>query len=146
MKIRNFKISDSKNLSELNLFCFKEPTKHLDFLKFGNDKNYKIFIGEFKNNLVGYLVIRVIQSEDLCEIISIGVHPDLRNRGFGANLMSFLINYLKENNSKKIILEVANSNFSANKLYEKYNFKSISVRKAYYLNNEDANIMVLKLD
>jgi len=145
MKIRNFKISDSKKLSKLNLFCFKEHTKHLDFLKLGNDKNYIIFIAEFKNNIVGYLVARTIKGNDVCEIISLAVHPNFRNRGFALKLLNSLIDFLKKINYKKITLEVSNSNFSAINLYEKYKFKSIGLRKGYYLNNIDASIMALDI-
>jgi ribosomal-protein-alanine N-acetyltransferase len=94
---------------------------------------------------VGYLVARTIKGNDVCEIISIAVHPNFRNRGFALRLLNSLIDFLKKINYKKITLEVSNSNFSAINLYEKYKFKSIGLRKGYYLNNIDASIMALDI-
>ena len=42
-------------------------------------------------------------------------------------------------------MEVKNINIPAMKLYEKNGFKSIGIRKKYYNNTYDANIMVLKI-
>ena len=47
---------------------------------------------------------------------------------------------LKKEEVSSITLEVKKSNISAIKLYEKCNFKSVSIRKKYY-GNEDGILM-----
>ena len=44
-------------------------------------------------------------------------------------------------NLNSITLEVRESNTPAIKLYEKFDFKNLGVRKNYYKNNENAIIM-----
>jgi ribosomal-protein-alanine N-acetyltransferase len=47
-----------------------------------------------------------------------------------------------EYGSKVMTLEARVSNFIAHRMYQKYNFKSVGIRKAYYSDNrEDAVIM-----
>ena len=55
------------------------------------------------------------------------------------------IDYCQKNAIKEIILEVRESNTSAQSLYSKYNFKQISTRKNYYDNIENAIIMKREL-
>ena len=59
--------------------------------------------------------------------------------GIASLLISNLIQFCTENNITKILLEVRELNTPAQKLYEKFGFKKISIRKKYY-NNEDAYI------
>ena len=51
--------------------------------------------------------------------------------------MEYMINIF---NYERIMLEVRCDNIYAIKLYKKYNFKIINIRKNYYLNN-DAYVM-----
>ena len=53
--------------------------------------------------------------------------------------MEYLINI-----SERILLEVRCDNNNAIKLYKKYNFKIINIRKKYY-DNMDAYVMELKV-
>ena len=51
----------------------------------------------------------------------------------------------KENDIKKLTLEVNYKNTSAIHLYKKFNFKEIAVRQKYYRNVDDAIIMQLNI-
>ena len=56
-------------------------------------------------------------------------------------LMDLLISYFETSKYEKIILEVRESNTSAQSLYKKYNFKYLGKRKKYYV-TEDADIFI----
>ena len=74
-------------------------------------------------------------------IEQIGVIEKFRGQGIGEKLLVLSLRYCWENSIKKILLECRKSNSSAIKLYKKYLFNIVSVRKNYYpLNNsrEDA--------
>ena len=75
-------------------------------------------------------------------ITEIAVRERLRGRGIGELLLIGSLRAAVEYGSKVMTLEVRVSNFIAQRLYEKYDFKSVGIRKAYYSDNrEDAVIM-----
>ena len=75
-------------------------------------------------------------------VTEIAVRHDLRGNGLGELLLIGSIRAAVENGSSVVTLEVRVSNFIAQRLYEKYGFKTAGVRKGYYTNNrEDALIM-----
>ena len=66
----------------------------------------------------------------------------MRGNGIGELLLIGSLRAAVEYGSKVMTLEVRVSNFIAQRLYEKYDFKSVVNRKAYYSDNrEDAVIM-----
>lgn len=95
---------------------------------------YSKIIAYKDKEIIGFLIYDVIY--DRCEIEYIGVLEDYRNMKIGSKLMEYLIKY-----EKNISLEVDINNMYAIKLYEKYGFKKVSIRKNYY-NGHDAYLMV----
>ncbi|MFR1673103.1 MAG: ribosomal protein S18-alanine N-acetyltransferase [Candidatus Gastranaerophilaceae bacterium] len=90
--------------------------------------------------LVGYSGCWQILEE--AHITNIAVDIDCRRKHVGEALLTAIINKCYEQKIKYITLEVRVSNEAAIKLYEKYGFKSLGIRKGYYQNNnEDALIM-----
>lgn len=73
--------------------------------------------------------------------MNIVVKKDQRNLGIGSKLLEEIIKKAIEINSKTITLEVNENNLPAIKLYEKYGFKQIGLRKKYYNNTDNAIIM-----
>lgn len=75
-------------------------------------------------------------------ITEIAVREKLRGRGIGELLLIGSMREAVKYGSKVMTLEVRVSNFIAQRLYEKYFFKTVSTRKGYYSDNrEDAAIM-----
>ena len=75
-------------------------------------------------------------------ITEIAVREPLRGNGIGELLLIGALRAAAEYGSKVMTLEVRVSNFIAQRLYEKYDFKSMGIRKGYYSDNrEDAAIM-----
>ncbi len=75
-------------------------------------------------------------------ITEIAVREPLRGNGIGELLLIGALRAAVEYGSKVMTLEVRISNFIAQRLYEKYDFKSVGIRKGYYSDNrEDAVIM-----
>lgn len=111
------------------------------------------FYNELANNLAKYFCIFNENDEivaysghwhviDEAHITTFAVKKDCRRKKLGELLMKNIIEDCYKNEIKYITLEVRVSNTPAIKLYEKYGFKSLGARKAYYQdNNEDALIM-----
>ncbi len=93
-----------------------------------------------KNELIAYAGCWQILEE--AHITTIAVSPEYRRKSLGEALLVTLLDKCYRDMIKYITLEVRVSNKPAISLYEKYDFKSLGVRKGYYQdNNEDALIM-----
>jgi len=91
--------------------------------------------------VLGYALIR--QVGDDWELLKIAVEKTARGSGIGDLLMKNVLDYVEDNFLKPIFLEVRVGNVAATRLYEKYGFKSVRIRKDYYNDPyEDAIIMV----
>ena len=91
-------------------------------------------------NIAGYVSVWY-QGEE-AHITEIAVKETLRGRGVGELLLIGSLKAAIEYGSKVMTLEARASNFIAHRLYQKYSFKSVGIRKAYYSDNrEDAVIM-----
>lgn len=97
--------------------------------------NDNIFGYYLDDKLVGFIVIN--KCYEVIDLLYIVVDKLYRNKSIGSKLMEYMINTF---DYERIMLEVRCDNIYAIKLYKKYNFKIINIRKNYYLNN-DAYVM-----
>ena len=90
--------------------------------------------------IAGY--VSVWYQGDEAHITEIAVRRSLRGNGIGELLLIGSLRAAVEYGSHVMTLEARVSNFIAQRLYEKYSFKSVGIRKGYYSDNrEDAVIM-----
>ena len=91
-------------------------------------------------NIAGY--ISVWYQGDEAHITEIAVKEPLRGRGVGELLLIASLEAAIGYGSRVMTLEARVSNFIAHRMYQKYRFRSVGIRKAYYSDNrEDAVIM-----
>lgn len=94
--------------------------------------------------IVGYGGLWNIMAE--AHISTIAVHPDFRGRGWGEVLLAGMVQRSITLQAGFVVLEVRVSNTSAQSLYRKYDFQTVTVKPKYYRNNnEDAYDMRLDL-
>lgn len=103
--------------------------------------NSKYFVAIRNNEIVGFAGIW--KAIDDMHITNIVTKISKRHLGIASMLLEKLIEVSKEENVNSLTLEVNENNTYAIKLYEKYNFKKIGLRKNYYAQNENAIIMTL---
>ena len=90
--------------------------------------------------IAGY--VSVWYQGDEAHIVEIAVRESRRGNGIGELLLIGSLRAAVEYGSHVMTLEARVSNFIAHRLYEKYSFKSVGIRKGYYSDNrEDAVIM-----
>jgi ribosomal-protein-alanine N-acetyltransferase len=104
-----------------------------DLLNSEYDRVYGYYLD---NILIGFIHINILYEN--MDIINIIIDKEYRNKGYGKELLDYVISSNKDINS--IMLEVRESNNNAIDFYKKNNFKIINVRKNYY-GNENALIM-----
>lgn len=143
LKISNMTISDFEIIS---------PTLALDFDDFWssstlrselNNPNSHYIVAKINKEIVGFAGIW--KSIDDIHITDIVVKKDFRKKGIGSSLLQKLIIIVKGLNYKELTLEVNINNEAAKKLYLKFGFKELGIRKKYYNNTDDAIIMTLYL-
>jgi ribosomal-protein-alanine N-acetyltransferase len=79
------------------------------------------------------------------EVMTIGVDESFQRQGIGARLFECLIDAARSFGSRRLLLEVRVDNVPALKLYEKYGFTKMGIRKHYY-QPEDVDALSLELD
>lgn len=94
--------------------------------------------------ILGYMCWWLI--EDETHLTNIAVKPDYENMGFGSLLVTYLFDWMQQNESYCCFLEVRKSNYKARSFYDKLGFSQLYTRKDYYVNPvEDAIILVKNL-
>jgi ribosomal-protein-alanine N-acetyltransferase len=89
--------------------------------------------------LAAYLVCS--RYDTVWHLMNVAVDPDVRNQRIGSALLDRLIAEV-DDSAARYTLEVRTSNTGAIRLYERYGFRSVGVRRRYYQDNgEDAVIM-----
>jgi [ribosomal protein S18]-alanine N-acetyltransferase len=101
---------------------------------------YYSLIHRKENRLIGYCGYWLIMDE--AHITTIAVDNTFRGNGLGELLLIKMLDRMGTQSVKWATLEVRASNFSAQQLYYKFNFRSMGTRPRYYQDtNEDALIM-----
>tara|TARA_A100001035_G_scaffold172967_1_gene137282 strand:+ start:572 stop:1012 length:441 start_codon:yes stop_codon:yes gene_type:complete len=90
----------------------------------------------FTNLIVGICVFHVVLDE--AQINYFVVDKKYRKKGFGSFLMKFLIKRCEKLNLNKLVLEVSQSNVTAEKFYSHFDFFTVGIRKNYYKDGSHA--------
>lgn len=107
--------------------------------------NSKYIVAKVNNKIVGFAGIW--KAVDDVHITNIVTAKKLRRQNIGSILLSNLIEMAKsEIGITSITLEVNSTNIPAQKLYEKFGFKKVGIRKKYYNNTDDAVIYTKNLN
>ncbi len=111
---------------------------YLQELATGSSRVYRIVRSAGK--VVGYGGLMVIGSDG--HVTSVATDPDHRSIGIGSRAMLALARGALDLGCQALTLEVRVSNTSAQRMYERFGFASVGVRKGYYTDNrEDAVVM-----
>ena len=96
----------------------------------------KIFGLLLENLVIGICVFQVVIDE--VQINYFVVNQNFRKKGFGSYLMNYLIKRCKKLNINKLLLEVSQSNITAENFYNRFDFSTVGIRKNYYKDGSDA--------
>ena len=103
----------------------------------------KIFGLLIKNLVIGICVFQVVLDE--AQINFFVVNKKFRKKGFGSYLMNYLIKKCEKLNLKKLLLEVSQSNVTAERFYSRFDFSTVGIRKNYYKDGSHALLKEKKL-
>ncbi|MFC9977795.1 ribosomal protein S18-alanine N-acetyltransferase [Spirillospora sp. NPDC127200] len=100
--------------------------------------------GGAAGELVGYAGLAAAGGQ--ADVQTIGVRPDRRGSGLGAALLTELLEEAARRGSEAVFLEVRADNAPAQRLYERFGFERVGLRRRYYQpSGVDAIVMRLVL-
>lgn len=118
----------------------KEKELAFSFPQYFEEKNVKkcienniftqIFTYTIDNQIVGFIQFDILYER--AELIQIEVLNNFRHQQIASKLLGVMIDICIKNNVDNITLEVRKTNVVAIKLYEKFGFKKVAIRKKYY--------------
>jgi ribosomal-protein-alanine N-acetyltransferase len=91
------------------------------------------------SQVVGYASFRYVGKEG--DVNTVAVSKDQQGKGIGTALMDWLESQATLRNVREIFLEVRSDNDAALKMYASRDYERIDIRRNYYGNTIDANIM-----
>ncbi len=143
--IRLMDKNDLEQIIELENELFPEnPWPESQFLYELNENPYAyIYVIEQEDKIVGYADLWIIYEQ--AQLANIAVASHMQGNGLGRQLMNQCVQHAIQENCENLTLEVRVSNQKAISLYEKSGFISVSIRKNYYENGEDAYLMIKPL-
>lgn len=145
IKISRMTVSDLNEIEDILFSDFDDFWNINTFKSELLNPNSKYIVAKIDNKIVGYAGIW--KAVDDVHITNIVTAKNLRKQNIGSILLSNLIEMAKaENGITSITLEVNCNNLPAKKLYEKFGFEVVGLRKKYYNNIDDAIIMTKQLE
>ena len=107
-----------------NTICLWSKRQWESELKKGGVKTIAILL---EKEIIGIYVINVIIDE--AQINYFSIKKTFRRKGYGSYLMNYLISQCEKLNIKKLLLEVSETNASAEVFYNKFNFLTVGEEK-----------------
>tara|TARA_Y100000389_G_C17086160_1_gene328989 strand:+ start:67 stop:531 length:465 start_codon:yes stop_codon:yes gene_type:complete len=123
------KLSDLDNIFKVESNSYDNPWT-IGILRDCIVNHYDFYKAEYNNNLIGYIIAKISMYET--HILNLTISEDYRHRGVATELLEMIFSKCYIMNSLNIFLETRVNNTPAIKLYEKHNFRRISIRKNYY--------------
>jgi ribosomal-protein-alanine N-acetyltransferase len=138
--LRLLRETDLDRVIEIESSCFESHwTREAIQCEMGNACTFYV-VATSAGKTVGYAGEWIIMDE--AHITTIAVDPRRHGQRFGERLLVALLQEARYRGARRATLEVRITNFPALRLYEKYGFETVAIRKKYYQDTgEDALVM-----
>ena len=125
---------------ESELFPIDAWTKELFLGELAEASNSRdVAVAVIESEIVGYASFRYVGKQG--DVNTVAVSSEHQGKGIGTALMDWLESQAVLRNVREIFLEVRSDNEAALKMYISRGYERIDVRRNYYGNTIDANIM-----
>lgn len=103
----------------------------------------KVAVAEFEGQVIGYVSLRFVGRQG--DVNTIAIAKDFQRKGFGNQLLDWLLMTAKDLGVRELFLDVRADNLAAIEMYKKAGFDRIDIRRNYYDHSVDADVMRKKL-
>jgi ribosomal-protein-alanine N-acetyltransferase len=119
---------------------FEFPWSEDDFIRCLRQRNCIGMVAEQEDRVVGFMIYELHKSR--LHLLNLAVSKDYRRRGVGAQMMAKLTAKLSTQRRTRILLEVRETNLSAQVFFRALGFRAVSVLRDFYDDTtEDAYLM-----
>jgi ribosomal-protein-alanine N-acetyltransferase len=140
VRVRPMRGSDIERVSRIERRSFSVPWNTQAYVTEIANPSASYLVATVEDHVVGYGGLWVIMDE--AHITTIAVDPEFRGRHIGERLLAEMLVAAQKKGATRATLEVREHNEVAQRLYEKYGFAWVALRRGYYSdNNENAVIM-----
>ena len=120
--------------------CFEFPWSEEDFIRCLRQRNCIGMIAEHNERVVGFMIYELHKNR--LHILNFAVHEQMRRRRVGTQMVKKLSSKLSRDRRSRIMLEIRETNLSAQLFFRDAGFRAISVLRSYYEDTpEDAYLM-----
>lgn len=138
--IEPMRAEDIPEIMEIERMCFRTPWHENAFYNELYHQPACYLVAKVNERVAGYAGMWVITDE--AHITTLAVHPHYRRQHIGEKLLLALLERVLARRARYATLEVRESNIAAQRLYAKYGFHTVAIRKGYYTDTgENALIM-----
>jgi len=140
-RVRPMTLADVAAVQRIEHDSFRAPWPADAFRQeLASNRLARYLVVEDGDEVVGYAGLWLMVDE--AHVTTFAVAPGRRRRGIGEVLLAELVSLARRIGASVATLEVRVSNMPARRLYEKYGFMPVGVRRNYYSDDrEDALIM-----
>jgi ribosomal-protein-alanine N-acetyltransferase len=119
---------------------FEFPWSEDEFIRCLRQRNCIGMVAELNEQVVGFMVYELHKNR--LHILNFSVHEQFRRNGIGAAMVEKLISKLSYQRRSRIMLEVRETNLSAQLFFKSLDFRAVSVLRDFYEDTtEDAYVM-----
>ena len=124
--------------------CFPEPWSRCLFVQEIRHESSVFVVMRSDDTVIGYGGYwRVL---DEAHITNVAIVPARRRQGYGSMLLKWLLESARKHGVTRATLEVRESNMAAKKMYAKFGFESVALRRGYYAATRENAVIMWKTD
>lgn len=111
-----------------------------DFIRCLRQRNCIGMVAEHDDRVVGFMIYELHKTR--LHILNFAVHEDFRRRNIGGQMVAKLVGKLSHQRRNRILLEVRETNLSAQLFFKHAGFRAVNVLRDFYNDTtEDAYLM-----
>lgn len=130
---------DMPEVLKIEQSSFEFPWTEEDFIRCLRQRNCIGMVAEYDERVVGFMIYEL--HKDQLHVLNFSVRPDIRRRGIGIQMVNKLVGKLSQQRRNRIVLEIRESNLSAQMFFKSQGFSAESVLRNYYDDcDEDAYV------
>ena len=119
---------------------FEFPWTEEEFIRCLRQRDCIGMVAEYSEQVVGFMIYELHRTR--IHVLSFAVHPDFRRQSVGSAMITKLVSKLAYQRRNRIVLEVRETNLSAQLFYRSLGFRATGVLRNFYEDStEDAFMM-----
>jgi len=119
---------------------FEFPWLEEDFIRCLRQRNCIGMVAEHEDRVVGFMIYELHKNR--IHVLNFAASAEYRRRGVGSQMVAKLIAKLSSQRRSRIMLEVRETNLSAQLFFRENGFRAVSVLRSFYEDTpEDAYLM-----